>query len=128
MRYPRRVVERVEHYRALLLPGWRVELQDELPEYAADDPPDALISWADHLFVCRLWLSREVVEGADSSLNATIVHELMHPLFRELRTEFMPDEEDDPAGHARWEHHEEMLVERVALAFGDSGHATTKVA
>lgn len=96
------------------LPGWRVTLVDR-PEDGEEDC-EASISWSRHTFDADLWLSLSIINAPREERRATIIHELVHPLFRELRLAFCPDEEDDPDGYARWEHAEELIVERVSLA------------
>lgn len=114
-RYTPLVRAEVNDVRALLLPGWQVQLVEEPP--ADEESPAAVIGWHDHLFTASLWLSDEVLSGEREYRKSTIVHEMMHPLFRGLRTAFMPEEGSED--EALWVHLEEQIVERVALAFGD---------
>lgn len=123
-RYSAFVRSRVEVYREALLPGWRIVLRDDLPDDMErdDEGPAAVIGWDDNLYTANLYLSDDVLNGGTAYLNSTIIHELMHPMFRELRFAFMPDEKSDRAGHERWEFFEERIVERVALGMADRSY------
>lgn len=109
-----------------LLPGWQITLVEERPE-ELDEDTAAGTSYSEHTFHVDLWLSDDTLAEADPrELRVTLVHELLHPLFRDLREEYMPDREEKPSGHARWTHLEELVVERIALAFGFPGWAGVK--
>jgi len=112
-RYSQGVIDVVAFWAARLVPGWRVNLVDERP---GDDCHYAAVSWGDSNFALDIWLSDEAMMEPWTELTATIIHELLHPLFRELRQGFMP-EPGDPAREA-WVHQEELIVERISTAVG----------
>lgn len=115
-RYSSEVRLLVGEYAAKLLPGWQVEFWETVEDRAPEDLGAALVSWREYGFSCRLWLSDDIMRGPEHELRVTIIHELLHPLFRDLAEDFRPDYTDDSRGHARWERYEELIVERIALA------------
>jgi len=115
-RYNGAVRKEVDRLRRYLLPGWSIELAEQPFSDEDEEFSKAMISWADHRFCATLWLSDLTLGGSMADLQTTIAHELVHPLFRGLRTQYMPDEETDPADHELWVHFEEMIVERLSLA------------
>ncbi len=117
-RYPQEFIGDVEKYRALILPEWSVELhEDREPE---DDEPLAEAIWDDHAFIVRIWFSDDLINSTNRfKVRQTIVHELMHPLFRDMRQQFARIIDDFHPKHAAAEedmreHFEEVLVERVS--------------
>lgn len=116
-RYSPEVLRSVEYWRAALLPGWEILMVDAQDSDATNSAAE--IYWHDHRFIAELWLSDSVLQGPALQRRATIIHEMLHPLCRELRMEFMPSIDLDPEGHERWVHLEELLIERVSLAVGD---------
>lgn len=117
-RYTPEFIGDVEKYRALILPEWSVELhEDREPE---DDEPLAEAIWDDHAFIVRIWFSDDLINSTNRfKVRQTIVHELMHPLFRDMRQQFARIIDDFHPKHAAAEedmreHFEEVLVERVS--------------
>lgn len=103
---------------ARLTPGWDIEVIERPPEAIADDPPAACILWEDHLFTARIWFSPGTLNEPEEEFRAVVLHELAHLLFRDLRMEFMPYTKGRRK-RDRWEHMEELIVERIGRAFGD---------
>ena len=120
-RYSKPLRKEIEALAGQFLPGWRIILTDEPP-----DPEDAdnlaVVSWPEHAFEIKLWLADKTIESEPDLRRVTIIHELIHPLFRELRAEFKPD--DGPKAD-RWEHFEEMIIERLSVAGMDSWPGVT---
>lgn len=114
------LVKRVERWRRLLAPEWRVTLVDELPEDPGY-PVNAQVAADDDYLHARLWLNPDRYAPATplGELDVTIVHELVHLLLRELRrTIDLLDGQVHRDVHRlleeRFRHEEELLVERVA--------------
>lgn len=116
-KYPEWFRAEVEEWRARLLPGWRLELTTD----ADDEDSAAWIQWQDHRDVARAWFGPEATHGGKRQRDQLIIHEMLHPLFRDLRGAFMPDDEND-FDHKLWVHLEELLVDRIARGVtGDVG-------
>ncbi len=120
----RRALERrVEFWRALLAPEWRITLSDRRP--GADDDPDddqyhATIRSAEDYLHATLWVRADFYGEAEASeVDVTIVHELVHLLMRELRRTMdlivtHVHRDTYTVLDARFRTEEERLVERVA--------------
>lgn len=110
-RYSKPLCKEIEALAGQFLPGWRIILTDE-PPGPEDADNLAVVSWPEHAFEIRLWLSDKTLASEPDLRRVTIIHELIHPLFRELRAEFKPD--GGPKAD-RWEHFEEMIIERLSV-------------
>lgn len=117
----RQLADRVEYWRRLILPEWRVILHDKPLEDMDMDVDDA---WA----VCRtpgdylkiqIHFSDKLLKEPLAEIEATVVHELLHALTRPWRN--LLDGVSYELGNAKTsvlregqEHEEEKLVDRLA--------------
>lgn len=116
----RELVRRVDHWRLLLAPEWRITIDASL-DAPADAAPGAraVIQADDDYHHARLWLAPETRAGGRGELDVTLVHELLHLELRELRRTI-----DLIDGHVhrelatmldeRWTSLEEQTVDRLS--------------
>ena len=105
-------IDHVELKARKMLPGWTITLLDEPPE----DQPDEGEYWAvcevlDNANNLRLYVTDDLLEQGYDEIDRTLTHEMLHPVFRELRFNFGYRDEDEP--DETWVHYEELAVERL---------------
>jgi len=106
------VIRFVEQTARRLLPGWTIELLDEPPEGEEDvENYWAICDYGDNMTTLRLYLTDDILAASEDELHRTLVHEMLHPHFRELRFAFGYRDDDRP--DETWVHFEELAVERL---------------
>jgi hypothetical protein len=122
------LAELVEHWRAILLPEWRIEMHDE-PWSDADEMDDY---WA--ISRCHDDYASQKIHFPDASLERhpldveiTVVHELLHALTRPWRVQINATRsalgQDVHHGlYCQREHEEEQLVDRLARVLVAQAH------
>lgn len=122
----RDLAARVEFWRALIVPEWRVELvrdRADVTRENADEPEEdfkASICAAEHQHYARVWVRETHWRTAPlGEVDVTVVHELLHLIFRRGRR--IVDELDGLIHRdvhklleERFEVAEELAVERLA--------------
>ena len=120
----RQLIARVERWRELILPEWRIDVIKDLPDEApSDGPPNARIEAAPDYHHATVWFNPELLKRDQSDVDVTIIHELLHPLLREMRR--VVDMVEDQVGRPLFdvlreymESEEEKVVERLARIIG----------
>lgn len=81
------LAKRVEHWRSLLAPEWRITLDPAGPHPAdEEDQYNACVQADDDYLHARLWVRQSFYRDAElGEVDVTLVHELLHLLLRELR-------------------------------------------
>lgn len=111
---------RVEYWRRRILPEWRAVVIDEPPDWADDrDEYLAVCQTASDYSEVRLHFTTAALERGQAEVDVTIVHELLHPLFRPMRQAL--DRISPSVAPTSWhavrdqlEHDEEMAVDRLS--------------
>lgn len=130
----RELVARVEHWRERIAPEWQLSVITERPEL--DDPDvNACCTADDDYLHAAIWVNPAYLGRTTAArLDVTIVHELVHLYFRDLRAALEPLEElvgKPTAATIRGTamNAEERAVDRLArLIVGHGGPGTAAVA
>lgn len=108
-RYSDEIVRSATILAEWILPGWTVTLMDDPPEWdTATDEYWAVCDYGDNNRDLRIYLTDDLLAADSDEIVRTLVHEMLHPHFRELRFANGIREQDDPE---IWNHHEEIIVE-----------------
>lgn len=83
----RDLVRRLDHWRELIAPEWRITLVDDRPEDLDGNlDANAACTADDHYLHADIWINPDYLEEASSArLDVTLIHELVHLHFRDLR-------------------------------------------
>lgn len=77
---------RVEHWRQRLAPEWRITLKDSGPDWKHEEDYLGTVQSDDDYQHAKLHITDAALEQSDEDVDLTIVHELIHPLLREMRS------------------------------------------
>lgn len=123
--YEPELIQLVEDLAKWLLPGWTISLMDEPPEW--DPDPEhywAVCDYGDNNRDLRIYLTGRLLDEEPQMIRRTLIHEMLHPHFRELRyANGIREDQDDEV----WNHHEEIIVETMTQFIMDAGPYQTEI-
>lgn len=121
------LAELVESWRKELIPEWRVTLSDDPPPDFENDEAWAACQRGDDYLAITVHLTDECLKRSAREIEITVVHELLHALFRPWAKQIEDVAFDlgslrASALRKEREHEEEQLVDRLAYCLVAQAH------
>jgi hypothetical protein len=118
---------RVEHWRRILVPEWRITLMSEPAPDTDEDDFLAQIQCDDDYHHARLYFPDRSLDRPVGEIDVTIVHELLHTLTRDIRgaLDLVTGRIHTDLSSAVYRvqaHAEEQLIERLARVIAQREH------